>query len=726
MYFTPPQLIRASTVFRIPAMLNQLRIWQRLALGFGLVITLMLVLTAVGVFRVSQIDRALNTINEINSVKQRYAINFRGSVHDRAIALRDVVLFEDAAEVAAAEREIERLASFYADSASPLDALVMDERTGDAEERAILDSIKAIEGQTLPLIAEVRRLRADGDRETAHRLLLAEAKPAFETWLARVNQFIDLQEARNSSEAATATETAHGFATLMVMLSAAALALGALIAWALVRSVTRPLNQALQVARRVGAGDLGSRISAAAADETGQLLQAMGGMQDQLAQFIEAQQELARRHAEGELSHRIDAARFPGVYGQMAEQVNGVLASSVRVSLDMVGVVDAYARGDFSRDMARLPGEKAQISKAMELAKAGLVEFSGEVKRLAAAAAAGDFSARGEAGRFEHAYREMVLDLNTLMQTADANLGEISRLLGALAAGDLTVSMQGAYAGVFARIRDDANRSVRQIRGIVEGIVERADAIRTATDEISSGIEDLSARTEVQAGSLEASSHALADLTNTVRHNAERAREADRCAQGAGDVARSGGQVVGEVVATMGAISESSKRIVDIISVIDGIAFQTNILALNAAVEAARAGEQGRGFAVVASEVRTLAQRSAEAAKQIKSLIEASSERVELGAELVARAGSTMQEVMGAVQRVTDIMAEISTASQAQSQGIEGMGASMQSLDQATQQNAALVEEASAAANSLQDQAQALLAAVGNFQLGQEPLRLAA
>jgi len=281
--------------------------------------------------------------------------------------------------------------------------------------------------------------------------------------------------------------------------------------------------------------------------------------------------------------------------------------------------------------------------------------------------------------------------------------------------------MQGEYAGVFARIRDDANRSVRQIRGIVEGIAVRADSIRVATGEITAGVDDLSSRTEAQAGNLEVTTHALTDLTKTVRRNAARAREANQLAHGAGNVARSGGQVVGEVVATMDSISESSRRIADIISVIDGIAFQTNILALNAAVEAARAGEQGRGFAVVASEVRSLAQRSAEAAKQIKGLIDDSSQRVGLGAQLVARAGSTMQDIMGAVQRVTDIMGEISAASAEQTSGIEGMGETMQALDQTTQQNAALVEEASAAANSLQDHARALQDAVGSFRLKAGP-----
>ncbi|MCG6117744.1 MAG: methyl-accepting chemotaxis protein [Aquimonas sp.] len=707
-------------------MFTQLRIWQRLALGFGLLIALMLVLTAVGVQRVGQIDRALATINELNSVKQRYAINFRGSVHDRAISLRDVVLFDEAAGVAASERDIERLAEFYAQSATPLDALVLDDATGDAEERAILGSIKDIEAETLPLIVEVSRLRAAGEREAAHALLLARAKPAFETWLARINQFIDLQEARNNIEAERATATAKGFATLMVMLAAVALILGALVAWRLVRSVTKPLDQALEVATRVGEGDLGALIGDTSNDETGQLLQAMRRMQRQLSQFIEAQQELAQRHTQGELDFRIDASRFPGVYGQMAEQVNTVLASSVQVSLDMVELVDAYARGDFARDMAALPGDKARISRAMHRAKGSLVGISAEVKRLASAAAKGDFSARGEAARFEFGYREMVEDLNRLMETADANLAEISRLLGALADGDLTVSMRGEYAGVFARIRDDANRSVTQIRGIVEGIEDSAEGIRSSTGEIASGIEDLSARTESQASSVDASSHSLQALTVVVRQNAERAREADQLAQGAGQVAAAGGQVVGRVVGTMQEISESSRRIADITSLIDGIAFQTNILALNAAVEAARAGEQGRGFAVVAGEVRSLAQRSADAAKQIKALIEDAGQRVETGTGLVNEAGATMQRIMDSVQRVNDIMAEISRASSEQTVDIERLGQTMQAIDQSTQQNAALVEEASAAAAALRDNARSLQTAVGSFTLRRVELLRAA
>jgi methyl-accepting chemotaxis protein len=292
-----------------------------------------------------------------------------------------------------------------------------------------------------------------------------------------------------------------------------------------------------------------------------------------------------------------------------------------------------------------------------------------------------------------------------------------SEIAARIAAGDLNLQVE-VGAGDTSSLLFMMRQMQQHLSTTVTRIRLGTDSINVGAREIAAGNMDLSSRTEQQAASLEETASSMEELTSTVKQNAENAQQAGQLAHNASDIAARGGEVVGQVVETMRGITESSRKMADIIGVIDGIAFQTNILALNAAVEAARAGEQGRGFAVVASEVRSLAQRSAQAAKEIKGLIDDSVDRVGSGSQLVARAGETMDEVVVAVKRVTDIMAEISSASEEQSRGIGQVNDAITQMDQVTQQNAALVEEAAAAAGSLERQAQVLNEAVSTFNVG--------
>lgn len=345
------------------------------------------------------------------------------------------------------------------------------------------------------------------------------------------------------------------------------------------------------------------------------------------------------------------------------------------------------------------------------------VGVESEVNAIVSAAAAGNFSERISVEGKDGFFLKLAEGLNSLVTTADKGLSDVARVLGAIAKGDLTERIHADYTGTFGDLKNYCNETTESLTTMLSDIRSAADMIFTASSEIAQGNADLSSRTEQQAANLEETASSMEELTSTVKLNADNAKQANVLAEQASTVAVDGGTLIQQVVTTMNAINESARKISDIIGVIDGIAFQTNILALNAAVEAARAGDQGRGFAVVASEVRTLAQRSANAAKDIKSLISDSVQKIDSGNSLVGKSGDTMKEIVNAIKRVNDIMAEIAAASAEQSTGIEEVSTAVSQMDEMTQQNAALVEQAAAAAESLQSQADQLNRNVGQFRL---------
>ncbi|MBH0184713.1 MAG: PAS domain-containing protein, partial [Nitrospira sp.] len=340
-----------------------------------------------------------------------------------------------------------------------------------------------------------------------------------------------------------------------------------------------------------------------------------------------------------------------------------------------------------------------------------------EVEKLIKSASSGELSERIDAARFEGAAKDLTVGVNRLLDAVVTPIREAQTVLTALSNCNLTCVMTGNYEGEFDQMKSSLNGAVHKLTETITVVREAVEAVSSGSEQITRGNEDLSQRTSEQAGSLEETSASMEEMTSTVKQSADNAKQANQLAIAAREIAEKGGSVTVRAVEAMGEINKSSKKIADIITVIDEIAFQTNLLALNAAVEAARAGEHGRGFAVVASEVRNLAQRSATAAKEIKGLINESIQRVMDGSELVNQSGKTLEEIVSSVKRVTDIIAEISAASQEEASGIDQVNKAVMQMDQATQQNAALVEQTTSASQTMRQQANSLLSHVAVFKV---------
>ncbi len=504
------------------------RISTRLATGFGIILLIFAIVTALGVRSIQSLE-----IDTQRALKIRAAIDFRGSVHDRAIEIRDVVLLPRDQVPTAEIRSIEQLTAQYADAARRLDALMANAST---EEREALNQIKQIETRTIPQIQQILKLRADEKFEEAQQFVLEASRSNFVAWLAAINRFINLQEDLSLRATEAAMSTARQTAWMMAGLCGVAILLGILIATAVSQSVVVPLREAREAVERIAQGDLRQPLHTNRQDEIGELLQDISEMQTSL--------------------------------------------------------------------------------------------------------------------------QRMVTDIR-----------------------------------------------------------ESVSSVESVSQEISQGNQSLSQRTDQQAASLLETTASMDQLASAVRQSTENAQEANQLAAQAAAVAQQGGVVVNQVVSQMSEINQSSRKIAEIVAIIDSIAFQTNLLALNAAVEAARAGEQGKGFAVVASEVQSLAQRSSKAASEIKKLINDSVTKVASGSDLVNNAGHTMKEIVEQVQQVTALIGQISGATKEQNIGITQVSQAVGQLEKTTQQNLALVEQNQRSTESLTTEAGRLTEVVAVFQV---------
>ncbi|MFA1624710.1 methyl-accepting chemotaxis protein [Rhizobium mongolense] len=598
--------------------MTRFRIGTRLGIGFGFLLLLMLALTQYSVTEVNIINNDLIQINDVNSVKQRFAINYRGSVHDRAIAIRDVTLVDATADRQAAVELIAKLAEAYAVNEKKMAEMVSSPAGASAEERTILAEIADIQSKTNPLVAQIIDLQAKGDGAQAKKILLEQARPLFVAWLGAINKFIDYQETLNQKVVGDVRQSASGFQTLAFGSLAGAIILAIVAAFFASRSITKPIAKLQSALQHMASGEGVATDSTldVRRDEIGDLARAVGAVRDALS---------------AQATHRAE------------------------------------------NDARRAAAEREQLEGAAREREAAATE------------------------------------------TNDA-VAQLGQALEAMADGDLAFRLVRPFGPALDTLRINFNNSADKLQSSLKAIGGNASSIDAGAAEISTASNDLARRTEQQAASLEETAAALDEITATVNGSTARAEEARTVVAKTRQNAERSGDVVKRAVLAMGQIESSSSEINNIISVIDEIAFQTNLLALNAGVEAARAGEAGKGFAVVAQEVRELAQRSARAAKEIKQLIHTSAEQVRSGVALVDETGKALTEIVLEVQEINRHVDSIVESAKEQSTALREINIAVNAMDQSTQQNAAMVEETSAAGQKLAAEAAALSAQLAKFR----------
>ncbi|EKT4070134.1 methyl-accepting chemotaxis protein [Stenotrophomonas maltophilia] len=693
--------------------LRNVRVAWRLGLGFGLLLLLVAAVVATGATASVVQKRAMQQVVDVSVAKVRLLSQMLDA-NNQMMVVRREMLIRQGDDRGHDEQRIADLVKRYEASWTAYQAL-----PSDAEGKAIAETIAAKRAIARPLNKQTSELMEQGDYPGAVALTLGPVQEAANGWNKALSDGVDFEEKESREAAAEAIRLGERSLLQLLVLGGVALLVGIAASVMIGRSLTGPLARAVNLAERLSKGQLDQEFRLGGRDELTQLGEAMASVRQSVQAAIGAQLQMAEQHEAGAIRYRMDASAFPGDFGRMVQATNSLVESHVQVELLMAEVMQRYAIGDLSRDLPDYPGEKGTLTRTLAAVKQSLMAINAQIDELARAARAGDFSMRGDAAAFQFQFKAMVEHLNGMMASSQASIADVSDVLRAISHGDLTARMDGEYDGVFARMRDDANTTTAQLTGIVRGIQVAADSINNAAQELAAGNNDLSRRTEQQAANLEEAAASMEELTSTVRQNAELARQADSEAHAAGAAVRETEQAMAQMASVMGEIDQSSARISEISTVIDGIAFQTNILALNAAVEAARAGEQGRGFAVVASEVRTLAQRAGVAAKEIKELIEDAAAKVKSGLAVTVESEAAIARVAQASSRTTQLMSDIAAASKEQAAGIEQVNQVVVQMDQVTQQNAALVEEATAASRALEEQAHALTTSVAVFKVEQ-------
>jgi methyl-accepting chemotaxis protein len=692
-------------------MLATKTVFGRIIFGFAIVIVIVGVAIALSIMRLREFNTAIHAVTQENIPRLEITYAWQHFVQEGATHMRNMLLFDDKDKVEAEIAAVRQFKLKNQEYFQKIDATVK-----NTKERERLQDVVAARDKFTPIADAFMQQLESGNLKAAKETLLTQTRSAQLAYTGKLSKLGEFYKAEIAADVDALEAAYRRTLMLLIGLSALALAMASVVAFLIARAISTPLRSAVAVLHAIEQGNYDTPVAVTSRDETGRVLSALDTMQRTLKERIDTE------HREALENLRIRTALDRVSVGAMLADNDGIIIYA-----------NDFAKNIFRTQAAHIRTQLPQFDPDAIVGKSfDTFHRSASQQRNMLAGLTGNHTAEIRLGGATlRIVANPVLDsddkrLGTVVQwsdrTQEANVeDEVKRVVARAIDGDLTARVEeSGKDGFFKVLAEGMNQLTANMAEIVRQMSQAAAEVSTGADEISRGNLNLSQRTEQQASSLEETASSMEQMTSTVKQNADNAAQANQLAAAAREQAERGGRVVGAAVAAMGEINVASKKIADIIGVIDEIAFQTNLLALNAAVEAARAGEQGRGFAVVASEVRNLASRSAEAAKEIKGLIQDSVGKVNDGTKLVDESGKVLSEIVTGVKKVTDVVAEIAASSREQAAGIEQVNNAVTSMDATTQQNAALVEEASAAAQALTEQAAHLTQLIVRYQLGDD------